>query len=508
MTRNESSSITTSLTVLICCLVYLSAGLAFSFITADPDLWGHIKFGEQTWGLGHVSKTDTFSYTAFGEQWINHEWLTEVAFYLLYSAFDSTGLLAFKFILTLGIIHMMSQLYLSREKNLTTYLIHFYLLIPIMAPGFMTRPHLMTFLFLTIFMVIIQKYYEGKTRAIYGLPILMMIWVNCHGGVLAGMGLFGIITAVEIFRSMAKKGTHGKPLAIIYSLSWLAVMVNPYGYKLWIFFIQSLGTTRQIGEWEPISILGADKWTLKVMVIIFLISLFLPTKKRIWEIAIIIVTIIYGFKHQRHSVMIPIVMTPYLPLQITQLLKGWDIADTYKKLSRDFKITVHAVILIFIVAQVYALHDKHAVNDYKILVEPKVYPTHAAQFLIANNIDGNIMTPFDWGEYLIWKRPNSKVSVDGRFRTVYPEEILTNTINLANGQPHAKKHIKTHPPDIILLYKEEHADKIVSKLPGWGKIYDDPISQLYIKKNNPLYENSQKKQLLRPTDSPTYQFPG
>jgi hypothetical protein len=443
-----------------------------------------------------------------GEQWINHEWLTEVIFYLLFSTFSSTGLLIFKFFLSIYIIHMMSQLYLSREKNLTAYLIHFYLLIPIMAPGFMTRPHLMTFLFLTILMVIIQKFYEGKIRALYWIPILMMIWTNCHGGVLAGMGLLGIITAVEIVRSLAKKGSHGKPLAIIYSLSWLAVMVNPYGYKLWLFFIHSLGTSRQIGEWQPITILSADKWTLKVMVIIFLISLFLPTKKRIWEIAIIIVTIIYGFKHQRHSVMIPIVMTPYLPLQISQLLKGWDITTKYQKLSRDFKFAVQAVLLIFIAGQLFTLHDKHAVNEYKIMVEPEVYPTHAAQFLQANNIDGKIMTPFDWGEYMIWKRPNSKVSVDGRFRTVYPEKILTETMNLANGLPQAVQHIKNYPPDIILLYKEEHAGKLVSKLQDWGKIYDDPISQIFIRKNNPIYEQSKLNTLRRPTESPTYQFPG
>jgi hypothetical protein len=508
MIRNESSTKTPILVILICCLVYLYAALAFSFIKADPDLWGHIKFGEQTWELGHVSPTDTFSFTAFGEPWINHEWLTEVIFYLLYSTFDSTGLLVFKFLLVIGIIHMMSQLYLSREKNITAYLIHFFLLIPVMAPGFMTRPHLMTFIFLTILMVIIQKYYDGKTRAIYWVPLLMMIWANCHGGVLAGMGLFGIITAVEILRALANKGKHGKLLAIIYLLSWLTVMVNPYGYKLWLFFIHSLGSSRPIGEWDPILILSTDKWTLKLMVLLFAISFFLPTKKRIWEIAIIIVTIIYGFKHQRHSVMIPIVMTPYLPMQISQILKGWDVTNKFNKLSRDFQLITQGILILFLAWQIVSLDKKYAPNDYKILVAPNIFPAYAMQFMQANSINGNILTPFDWGEYIIWKRPDSKVSVDGRFRTVYPEKILTESNLLSNGLKEGMPHIDNYPTDIIVISKREHTGNIVSKIPKWGKIYDDPITQIYVLKSNPLYKKAKQNLLLRPNNSPTYQFPG
>lgn len=508
MIRNGSSLNTFSLPLLIRGLVYLTAALSFSYVTADPDLWGHIKFGGETWNLGGVAKTDSYSYTAFGQPWVNHEWLTEVIFFLIYTAMDSTGILAFKFLLGLGVIHLMSQLYLARERNMTVYLIHFLMLIPVMASGFMTRPHLMTFLFLTLLMVILQKYYDGSDRAILWAPPLMAVWVNCHGGVLAGMGLLGVVTGVEIVRTLAKKGAHGKRLATVYALSLLAVMLNPYGYDLWIFFIHSLGTPRHIGEWGPISILSLEKWPLKIMVVLFVISLFMPTRKRFWELAIIIITVVYGFKHQRHSVMIPIVMTPYLPLQISQWFKGRDFISGFRGLHKDFRITAQGILLLFLAAQIYTLGNKFAANNFKILVEPKVYPTYAAQFMEANELNGNILTPFDWGEYIIWKRPKSKVSVDGRFRTVYPEEVLTQSFNLANGLPAGRQLIENYPTEIILTMKREYAGKIITELPVWGKIYDDPISQIYIRKTNPLYEKALKNQLIRPTGPPTYQFPG
>jgi len=307
---------------------------------------------------------------------------------------------------------------------------------------------------------------------------------------------------------LAKKDARGKRLAIIYALSWLAVMANPYGYKLWIFFIHSLGAPRPIGEWGPVSIFSYEKWPLKIMVGLFMVSLFLPTRKRAWEIAIILVTIIYGFKHQRHSVLIAIVMTPYLPMQIGYLLKGWDITARFGRLHKDFRVTAQTVVILFLAGQIYALADKHAVNDFKILVEPNIYPTHATQFMLANNIDGNILTPFDWGEYIIWKRPDSKVSVDGRFRTVYPQEVLTQGAHLRNGLPKGKELIENYPTEIILIKKNEHARKIIATLPAWGKIYDDPVSQIYVRKTDPIYERAQKNRLVRPIDPPTYHFPG
>ena len=77
-------------------LVLAYAFNLFSLITADPDLWGHIKFGEDIWSELSIPKTDPYSYTAFGLPWVNHEWLAEIIFFLIFNLAGSTGLLAFK----------------------------------------------------------------------------------------------------------------------------------------------------------------------------------------------------------------------------------------------------------------------------------------------------------------------------------------------------------------------------------------------------------------------------
>ena len=44
-------------------------------VVADPDLWGHTKFGIDHIQSGRLAKTDPFSYTPAGQEWVNHEWL-------------------------------------------------------------------------------------------------------------------------------------------------------------------------------------------------------------------------------------------------------------------------------------------------------------------------------------------------------------------------------------------------------------------------------------------------
>ena len=68
----------------VCLFVYAFSAMAFSFLDADTDLWGHIQFGKEIWEKGLIPKLDSYSYTANGFPWINHEWLTELTFYLFF----------------------------------------------------------------------------------------------------------------------------------------------------------------------------------------------------------------------------------------------------------------------------------------------------------------------------------------------------------------------------------------------------------------------------------------
>lgn len=102
----------------------------------------------------------------------------------------------------------------------------------------------------------------------------------------------------------------------------------------------------------------------------------------------------------------------------------------------------------------------------------------------SNDISGNLWNPLDWGEYLIWKTPGSRVSVDGRFRTAYPEEVIQDHFDFASGQPGWQALLEKYPTELVLARKRDGTHLRMNQLPGWVKIYEDLICVLYVK-NDP-----------------------
>lgn len=44
----------------------------------DPDLWGHVRFGQDSIRTGTVRQADAYSFTS-DQPWGNHEWASEAA---------------------------------------------------------------------------------------------------------------------------------------------------------------------------------------------------------------------------------------------------------------------------------------------------------------------------------------------------------------------------------------------------------------------------------------------
>jgi hypothetical protein len=498
----------TNWSIFLILTLYALAFNQFALITADTDLWGHIKFGEELWKNKSFPTTNLYSYTAPEYPWINHEWLAELIFYAIYSLFDSTGLLIFKGVLGLLIVHLIYTYNHGKNTLSWALAVVMFLAIPTLAPGFMVRPHLWTYLFFTILLILLAKGLEEDKNYLYWIPLLLLVWVNCHGGVIAGLGILSIVTFTETTRSLLSGKTHWKPILVCFVFSCLTVQVNPHGIELWDFFLNSLSKPRNISEWNPISIWSTQYLFLKTLVVIFLITLFLPGKKPLWQIVIITFCIYFGFKHQRHSVLTAIILTCYLPLFLSNGLKPWGSSKSNPFKNPILIITIKLFLSIFMLFQLLDGFSKYGQNKFKILVEPQVYPSYLAQFMKKNNLRGNILIPFDWGEYFIWNLPTSKISIDGRFRTAYPEDVIMWNQQVYASQNPDTKLLKKYPTDLIVIRKKDSPKHYLSENKDWTQIYEDPIAILFVDKlKATVLENYKKNELFQPQNPPSLNFP-
>jgi hypothetical protein len=488
--------------------IYILAFNQFALITADTDLWGHIKFGEHLWAQKSFPTTNIYSYTAPEYQWINHEWLAELIFYAIYSIFDSTGLLIFKGFIGLLLIHLICTYNLTNNARPWILAVSLILTIPTLAQGFMVRPHLWTLLFFTLLIILLTKGLEGKRACLYWIPFLMMFWVNCHGGVVAGMGILSVVTLTEGTRSLISGEKLWKPLLVIFICSCLAILINPAGIELWQFFFHSLSQPRNITEWDPIPLWGKQFLFLKLMVLLFFITLLLPGKKTLWRILIILGSIYFGFKHQRHSMLTAIVLAIYLPIYLSRGLESWGKNITNAINAGSLNSLTKLFLSLFMVLQLLDGFSKYNQNELKILVEPQVYPSYLAQYMRENELGGNILVPFDWGEYFIWKLPTSKVSIDGRFRTAYPEKIIDWNKKVYSVKNPDSKLLEKYPTDLIVVRKKDTPKNYLRENNDWTKIYEDIIAVLFVSKNQTsVLKKFKTNELIQPTEPPSLNFP-
>jgi len=65
-------------------LLFIALACAACFMPAQNDTWWHLRAGEDIWRTHGVPLRDTFSHTAFGTYWPDHEWLSQALFFALY----------------------------------------------------------------------------------------------------------------------------------------------------------------------------------------------------------------------------------------------------------------------------------------------------------------------------------------------------------------------------------------------------------------------------------------
>ena len=483
MQRSQAAWLNISVKILI----VSSAIYFFSFVTADPDLWGHIKFGEDHWHQAKLIQTEPYSFTAQGKRWINHEWLAELIFYITYSGFGDAGLLIGKLGIGLTIVLLLNQICSLRTQTPLVYAIVLVLALFVISPGFMIRPQLFSFLFFILFLYLLHLYFIKKKNRLWLLPVLMIFWVNLHGGFLMGWILISAITFQSIIKWVffKKKEPHIIVLSVCFLLTTLAMMVNPYGWKLLLFLYQTLSLPRAISEWQPVTIWDLSFLRFKLMVVIFIMSLLKNYKKSCqWEVIIILITLYASLRHQRHTPFFAISAAPYLVCQ----LSTWniEIKAQYSKLRLLKASQTILIIFIGLLASFQFIQSvyRYRASNFRIIVDPDEYPIGAVRFIAHNHIKGDVLLPFTWGEYAIWKLfPECKVSIDGRFRTVYPEAVIQDHFIEDHDSKRWRALLNKYPADILLMRQIPFFQRLISKNNNWIYVYSDRTAIVFLRKN-------------------------
>jgi hypothetical protein len=442
---------------------------------ADPDLWGHLRFGLDMIESGHVIQMDPYSYLTADQRWINHELLAEISFALAWLAGNVTGLILLKtaiVVLTLGTIFFF---FLHRQvppimAGILVFIAWFGL-----QPALGTiRPHMFTILFTAIVFRVISLAENGRYRWLWVLPPVFALWVNFHGGFLAGLAFLGLWSVVHTILNRDKWLSIIPPVL----LSFIAVLFNPYGLDLITFLLRTATVSRpEILEWQPIQ-LPTDLGII-YLVLLVIGALGLGFSRRYKPKPIIILFVV--------AAILPLASVRHLPLFALAMLifAGEHIADakTRIRLGKSNPQRIQSLLAYISIFLAIIILFWGYLNSRQIWITNKsitLFPTEIVSLIKESGIKGNLAVEFNWGEYVIWHLgPEIKVSVDGRRETVYSEEIYEANLSYLTGGEGWATLIDEYDTNIALITRNGPAYNLMKTKRGWDLIYENSTSALF-----------------------------
>jgi hypothetical protein len=506
----------------------LSRALAFcSSNEADNDLWERLLLGRDILTssdlrgasdnglIPPVLYTNTYSFTAPSQPAVIHEWLADVIFFTIHQGGGNPGLLLFKLSLALLTVYLILVLCQLQTPNPWCAALPTLLAIPLLSPGYLTRPQIFTYLFTTLYFYILYQFSEKRKNSLFLLSLVMVIWANVHGGFLVGLGLIAVFTTSTIFRFLCgEKAGHKDlgPLFLWAGLSALATLLTPYGIKLWEFLFHSLTTPRPISEWFPVPLFDSSFLYVKVMAILLGLALLLSPRqtRRTWEIMLVGCAVYFSFRHQRHTPFLAILGAPLLAKGLGSL---WvEVSGRVKNNpgSPGFHFLLKTVMVVMALFHLLTTGAAYLRAHGQLMVTAD-FPVAAVAFIKNNHIRGNLVVPFDWGSYALWHLfPQCRVSIDGRYDTAYPPQVIQDNWQFTWGGPRWRNLIEKYPSEIALLMRRSGTHLRLFQDSEWQYIYSDPVALIFVRKvsaQKVVLEKLRANRLDRSHPTVDYYFP-
>ena len=381
---------------------------------ADPDLWGHLRFGLDTWRDGELAVTDPYSFTQDRPQ-VYHEWLGAVLLALSYQAAGVPGILILKSAVAFAILGAMMG-WLRRLEVREALMLVGLAVLNILPLSLMTRPQLWTALAMV---TLVRLLLEGRYQWI---PPLFAVWASLHGGWVMGLGILGIWCAATIVDRWWRTGRVSWALVVLPPAALAGTLLTPYGWRLWQFLGETLRVERpDITEWRPLWEQPDYAVVPAAVAVGLFIALCVRSQTRPpWPSIVIGVVFIYsGVRVSRLVSIGALVLTM---LVIRQLAKTPQPVWRFQLPSRAAATVMMVPLATICVAATVSLAPRFQC----LPIVGSWTPDAAAIPVLQQGIDGGrVVTFFDWGQYALWHLgPRMKISMDGRRETIYSDRML------------------------------------------------------------------------------------
>jgi hypothetical protein len=456
-------------------------GRAFA---VDPDLWWHIKVGQNILATGHWPSSDPFSFTVGGSPWIAYEWLGDVA---IGTVAKYGGLLGLDvFLIALASVSMLALYGYAtlRSGNSKAGFVAAGLLCSLAYASFKLRPQMFGFLFLVLALVALERFRQGKPKALWLLPPMFLLWINTHGSWIIGLGVLfvywaGGLREFAVGSVAAKRWSVAERvrLELIFLLCLAAIPLTPYGTRLAAYPFTVASTlplnVGNILEWQPMPFnLAGGKLFLALVVVFFVAQMLFRNRWHLAELTLCFGGIIMACLHVRFVLL----FVPFFTPLFAALLARW--IPPYAP-NKDRPVLNALVMTAVIAAMIHYFPTRAEIET----IMARTFPVGAVAYLRQHPVSGPMYNTYGYGGYLIWSLPEQKVFIDGRGDLYEDGGAFLEYLQVANLKPAAFMVLRAHAIQACLVESQEPVATVLETNPEWEKRYSDGVSTLFVRSN-------------------------
>jgi len=457
----------------------------------DPDFWWHIRIGQWMVENGRLPATDIFTYTAQSHVWTDHEYLTEVLMWLIYSKAGAIGIgLFFGLITYAGFYLMYRQV---RRQPFVFAALGLALGAVAGAPIWGPRAQMITFALTCLELYWLQGYLSGRSRSLQFFPLVMALWANLHGGWVIGFVWLGVALVAELVGwvwepSNPAHRAHVRFLAIITAASAVAVLATPHGFSLILYPFQTVASDAQqrlIVEWFSPDFHQIYLRPFELMVLL-LIAAFAIRRPSLYEVLLSLAGLALALQSVRNLALFVAAATPVLVNSYSEYWKVITKARGWKpSLPTQPIFAVITAVTLLVITLVTVVHIAGETSpNHQQTITATTYPVGAADWLAAHpDVGTRMYNQYGWGGYLAYRfypQPNRRVFIFGE-AALMGDRLLNDYEDIQTLRSDWKALLDKNGVDYIVYNRGEALANVLATEPGWKLVYQDSVAVIYVR---------------------------
>lgn len=453
---------------------------------ADTDMYWHLRTGQYILETRTIPRSDPFSWTMRGAPWIDVHWLSQVTLYLVYELFGLPGLaigVALLAVLALALVWKQ----LSGSVFIRAVIV--LLAATIASVNLTPRSQMATFVFVAVIGYLLFLYKWKQVDRLWLLPFVFVLWVNLHGGYIAGFMLLGAFIAGESVSNLLHltgpeivSWRRLRKVFIVAALSGMVLLINPYTVEALRLPFQTvnIGVLQDfIQEWASPNFHEVSQQPMVWMLLLTIGAIGFSRRRLDMTDAITLVVFAYiTFLAQRNLALFALVCAPVLSRHVNAIVERsrWNQRRVAKGAPLLNAVLLGVIVLAVVLRTIVTLGPTAQAQ-----AEAKVLPVGAANWIAQHRPGGPLFNSYNWGGYLLWRLGEEyPVYVDGR-TDVYDDRFLRNFLAITQAGPESDRQLWDTGARIVMIEGGSLLDNFLARNARWREAYRDDLAVVYLR---------------------------